>query len=90
MCRFAPNPQDNLGRTGRLDELVWLDATRNAVARDATGQIVSRKALPCDAAVPVARDTCTATQGSCATLFKPADASLGGTSPDPQGRRLSA
>ncbi|MBN9549275.1 MAG: hypothetical protein J0H31_10450 [Alphaproteobacteria bacterium] len=76
MCDAALDPQSNLWRMGRLDDLAWVYAYENA-----TGTRIDQENPPRDPDFIAKRDACTDEACLCAALREHTDDSLGGTSP---------
>ncbi|MBL9052302.1 MAG: hypothetical protein JNN02_01115 [Tabrizicola sp.] len=79
MCDTSDQPNGDLWRMGRLDDLAWVHAVENA-----TGQEVDKTNPPRDENFLAARDACTEEACLCDVLIQHTNDSLGGTSPYPQ------
>ncbi|MBL9046907.1 MAG: hypothetical protein JNK34_06280 [Tabrizicola sp.] len=79
MCDASDQPNGELWRMGRLDDLAWVHAVENA-----TGQEVDKTNPPRDENFLAARDACTDEACLCDVLIQHTNESLGGTSPYPQ------
>lgn len=76
MCDASYDPQADLWRMGRLDDMAWVYAHENATGREA-----DHTDPPRDDDFIQRRDACTDTACLCEVLIDHSNASLGGLSP---------
>lgn len=76
MCESSDQPNGDLWRMGRLDDMAWVYAYENA-----TGSELNHEDPPLDDSFIADRDACTDEACLCNLLIEHTNGSLGGTSP---------